>query len=137
MRLIEAITIQSELDPWLSLAALSRYSGLSVRTLRAYLTDPHRPLPHYRMKEPRVKKFKYKLHKDGEDVVVERPRTVTGKILVRRSDFDRWMQAFKYAPPLDGLVDEVVADLRRQSHGQPKRNDPRDMPPRGSPVERG
>lgn len=42
-----------------------------------------------------------------------KPRTVSGKIFVRRSDFDRWMQAFKYTPDLDRLVDEVVAEIRR------------------------
>jgi len=40
-------------------------------------------------------------------------RTVTGKILVRRSDFDRWMDAFKHVPALDRLVDEVVSEIRR------------------------
>lgn len=108
MRIVEAITIQQELDPWLSLEALSKYSGLSVRTLRAYLTHPHRPLPHYRMREPRV--IARKPREDGKG---PKTLTVTGKILVRRSDFDRWMQTFKYTPDLDRLVDKVVADLRR------------------------
>ena len=102
MRIIEAVTIQTDLDPWLSLDALSRYSGLSIRSLRAYLTDPQRPLPHYRMKEPYV-----------IDTKVGKRRTVTGKILVRRSDFDRWMEAFRHTPDLDRLVDEVVRDLRQ------------------------
>jgi hypothetical protein len=42
-----------------------------------------------------------------------KPRTVTGKILVRRSDFDRWMDAFKHTPDVDRLVDEVVSEFRR------------------------
>jgi len=102
MRVVEAITVHTDLDPWLSLEALSRYSGLSVRSLRAYLADPHRHLPHYRMKEPHVVATK-----SGA------LRTVTGKILVRRSDFDRWMDAFKHTPSLDRLVDEVVSEFRR------------------------
>lgn len=102
MRIIEAATIQTDLDPWLSLGALSEYSGLSVRSLRAHLTDPHHPLPHYRMKEPHVIAAPSGKH-----------RTVSGKILVRRSDFDRWMETYRYTPDLDRLVDEVVADLRR------------------------
>ena len=102
MRVVEAITVHTDLDPWLSLEALSRYSGLSVRSLRAYLADPGRPLPHFRMKAPHV--------------ITTKPgalRTVTGKILVRRSDFDRWMEAFKHTPDVDRIVDEVVSEIRR------------------------
>jgi hypothetical protein len=102
MRIVEAVTLETPADPWLSLGALSEYSGLSVRSLRAYVADPHRPLPHYRMKEPHVIATK-----------TGRPHTVTGKILVRRSDFDAWMQAFRYVPDLDKLVDEVVSEIRR------------------------
>ncbi len=97
-RVVEAVTINLDLDPWLSLKALSKYAGLSIRSLRAYLTDPHAPLPCYRMKEPPVT-----VTKEGKR------QTITGKILVRRSEFDAWMQRFKYTPDLDKLVDEVVA----------------------------
>ncbi len=101
MRVVEDVILQTDLDPWLTLEALSRYSGLSVRTLRTYLTDPHRPLPHYRMKEPHVI-----AGKDGKR------RTITGKILIRRSEFDRWMEAYRYTPDLDRLVNEVVSKFR-------------------------
>jgi hypothetical protein len=88
MRVIDRLTANWDLDPWLSVEALSKYGGLSVRSLRAYLTDPHHPIPHYRMKEPHV-------------VVTAsgKRRTVSGKILVRRSDFDRWMEHFNTPPP--------------------------------------
>lgn len=109
VRVVEAVSIHQDLDPWLSLEALSRYSGLAVRTLRAYLADPSRPLPHYRMKEPHVIVRKPR-KKDGKGPLT---LTVTGKILVRRSDFDRWMEAYRYTPDLDRLVDEVVSDIRR------------------------
>ncbi len=96
------MTLEQNLDPWLSLEALSHYSGLSVRSLRAYLTDTTRPLPHYRMKEPHVVPTKAGKH-----------RTVTGKILIRKSAFDAWMQHFAHTPALDRLVDEVVEEFRR------------------------
>ena len=103
MHVVENLRANWDPDPWLGLEALSRYSGLSVRSLRALLTDPHHPLPHYRMKEPHV-----------IATASGKRRTVSGKILVRRSDFDAWMSAFKQQPPdLDRLVDEVVAEFRR------------------------
>lgn len=102
MRIVEAVTVQDTLDPWLSLEALSRYSGLSVRSLRARLSDPERPLPHYRMREPHV-----------VPSASGKRRTVTGKILVRRSEFDAWMQRFKYLPDVDRLVADVLADLQK------------------------
>ena len=37
----------------------------------------------------------------------------SGKILVRKSDFDRWMEAYRYTPDLDKLVDEVVSAIQR------------------------
>lgn len=52
-------------DMYVSLKALARYSGLSVRTLRPYLKHSVRPLPCYR---------------------------VGGRILVRQSEFDQWVQ---------------------------------------------
>lgn len=85
MKLIEAIRIQTDLDPWVSLRGLAGYSGLSVRKLRACIIRPVSPLPCYR---------------------------VDGKILVRRSEFDAWMQAFRHTPDLDKLVSDVLADLR-------------------------
>jgi hypothetical protein len=80
--LIENIVIQADLDPYLSLKALSAYSGLSVRSLRDALKDPVRILPHYRL---------------------------GGKILVRRSEFDRWMAQFRQeGSGLDQVVSEIT-----------------------------
>ncbi len=69
-------------DGYLSLRALSVYGGLSVRTLRGYLTHPARPLPHYR---------------------------VGGKILVKRSEFDAWIRAFRAAET--NQVETLVAGV--------------------------
>ena len=59
--MVSEMVISTSLDPYLTLRALSTYSGLSVRKLRDYLTDPVHPLPCYRL---------------------------GGKVLVRRSEFD-------------------------------------------------
>jgi hypothetical protein len=78
----------SAADPLLDLRALTRYSTLSLRTLARHLRDLEHPLPHYK---------------------------VWGKILVRRSEFDRWMEGFRRHPPPDvpRVVDEVMAKFRR------------------------
>jgi excisionase family DNA binding protein len=74
-------------DRYLSLRSLAAYAGVSVRTLRGLLVRRHGPLPHYRM---------------------------GGKILVRRSDFDRWAAEFKVVRPnvdLEAVVRDVVRGL--------------------------
>jgi hypothetical protein len=63
-RIVEAVTIQMDLDPFLSMNGLAAYSSLSRRTLQNLLTDPLDPLPSYR---------------------------VGAKIVVRKSEFDAWM----------------------------------------------
>jgi len=47
VRIMEEATVTVPLDPNLSIKALAGYSGLSVRALRGYVTDPAHPLPHY------------------------------------------------------------------------------------------
>jgi excisionase family DNA binding protein len=74
-------------DAYFPLVELAKYAGLSVRTIRGYLTDRTRPLPHFR---------------------------VGGKILVLRSDFDAWVSQFRVshaAASVDDLVDDVVGAL--------------------------
>ncbi len=86
MSAVDNITVRTDLDPYLSLKALSAYAGLSIRTLRMALTDPVHPLPHY--------------------------RPGGGKVLVRRSEFDKWMIRFRQkGPDLDGLVSEIVKEV--------------------------
>jgi len=76
------------MDPFLSLRTLASYSCVSIRKLRQYLHDPVHPLPHYRL---------------------------GGKIVVRRSEFDAWMAAYRRVGQADveGIVNSVIRDLRR------------------------
>jgi hypothetical protein len=87
-----ATTLQTPgdaLDPYLPLPALAAYSGLSVRSLRRAMANRVHPLPHY--------------------------RPGGGKILVRRSEFDRWMRQFREAPTqvdLDRLIETTLREVQ-------------------------
>lgn len=63
-----------------------------MRTLRGFLHDPARPLPHYR---------------------------IGGRVLVRRTEFDAWAARFRVEQRaierLDRMVANVMAGLRRES----------------------
>jgi excisionase family DNA binding protein len=82
----ERLVLTTALDPYLSLRALASYAGLSVRKLRDHLDDPAHPLPCYR---------------------------VGGKMLVRRSEFDAWILAYRHrgGQDVDGLVRDVMRGL--------------------------
>ena len=65
----ERVVVSVTLDPLLSLRALAAYSSLSVRTLRQYIElAPDEALPCYRL---------------------------PGKLLVRRSEFDAWVERYR------------------------------------------
>ncbi|MCA9467915.1 MAG: helix-turn-helix domain-containing protein [Nitrospira sp.] len=66
--IVERVEVRVALDPYLDLRALVQYSGLAKRTLQTWLHHPDLPLPHY---------------------------DVGGKVLVRQSEFDRWIQQLK------------------------------------------
>jgi hypothetical protein len=85
--LAERVVLSTALDAFLSLTALAGYSCISVRKLRQHLDDAAHPLPHYR---------------------------IGGKIVVRRSEFDAWIVAYRRIGQADvgGLVDSVLRDLR-------------------------
>jgi hypothetical protein len=72
-----------ESDCYLPLRELSAYAGLSVRTLRGYLSHAAHPLPCYR---------------------------VGGKVLVKRSEYDGWVAAFRSSEP-GRVVDSIVAEV--------------------------
>ncbi len=86
----ERIVLSTTLDPYLPLKALAAYSGMSKRFLQDRLTDPVRPLPHYRF---------------------------GGKITVRRSDFDTWAASYRQVgrPDVDRIVNEMLGDMRHAS----------------------
>jgi excisionase family DNA binding protein len=80
--------MQVTLDPYLTLRALASYSGLSRRTLQRHLADLTEPIPHFKL---------------------------GGKILVRRSEFDRWMERHRASETADvaDLVNAVLGKVRR------------------------
>ena len=80
----ERVVFSTPLDPFLALRALASYSGLSVRKLRDLLEQASHPLPYYK---------------------------IGGKILVRRSEFDDWIAAYRRHGRRD--VDAIVNDVLR------------------------
>ena len=90
---VDEVQVAIRLDPYLSLKALAGYSGLSTRTLRDLLTDAYHPLPCYR---------------------------VGGKILVRRSEFDRWVARFRQhgAPDLGAVAEAMLRELQNESNSE-------------------
>jgi excisionase family DNA binding protein len=74
---------------WLDLRRLRDYAAVSNRTLRAWIHSPVDPLPAVR---------------------------VGTKILVRRSEFDAWMELHRIKPvDLGGMVEEIVEAV---AHGR-------------------
>lgn len=120
---VERVSVSAALDPYLSLKALSGYSGLSLRTLRDRLKDPTHPLPCYQIGGP------------------------GSKIVVRRSEYDAWVARYRRVgdPDLDRVVADVVRDIRGpglikpRKPGKPRKPvEPHDPNPNGlRPTQRG
>jgi excisionase family DNA binding protein len=74
----------TEIDQYLDLRNLSAYCSLGVPTLRDYLRSGG--LPHFKLK---------------------------GKILVKKSEFDRWLESFriKTDQEFNGIIDSVLESL--------------------------
>jgi excisionase family DNA binding protein len=74
---------------WLSLRELTQYASVSERTLREWMHRKRNPLPAVQ---------------------------VEGKILVRRSAFDAWLERhrieFKQTVDVDAIVSDLVGKLR-------------------------
>lgn len=72
-------------DPYFSIKALSNYSSLSTRLLRSFLTAPDHPLPHFR---------------------------VGSRVVVKRSDFDGWIQIFRHeGNDSDAIAERILSSL--------------------------
>ena len=69
---------------WLGLRRLAEDSDTSERTLRGWIHSPVDPLPAVR---------------------------IGGKILVRRADFDTWLQRHKIEPLATDDVDAIVREV--------------------------
>jgi excisionase family DNA binding protein len=72
---------------WLDLRSLRKHACVSDRTLRSWINRPTNPLPAVR---------------------------VGGKLLVARTDFDRWLRAHRIsrsAVNVSKIVDDVVKEL--------------------------
>ncbi len=91
-RVIETLTLTMDLDPFFGLKGLTAYSSLSRRTLQSLINASQDPLPSYR---------------------------VGAKILVRKSEFDRWMARRRNRKPLDA-VRLAAADARALLTARPQ-----------------
>ncbi len=75
-------------DRYFDLSGLAHYTSLSVRSLRNYLSLSADPIPSYQLDK---------------------------KILVRRSEFDAWINRRKRSvSTVSRLVDDVLSDLRKK-----------------------
>ena len=93
MRVIEAVHLTTDLDPFLSLKGLAGYSSLSRRTLQDLVNDPRDPLPSYR---------------------------VGGKLLIRKSEFDVWIARRRNRKPL-AAAHLAAADAQGLQAARPKK----------------
>jgi hypothetical protein len=72
-------------DNFLDLKQLSQYSTFSDSTLRDYIYDADNPIPSFQVKR---------------------------KILVKKGEFDRWMEQFRVENnDLNHIIDEMTNDL--------------------------
>ena len=75
-------------DKYFDLPGLSSYCDLAVSTLRDYLRHGRNPIPYFKVK---------------------------GKILVRKTEFDAWLEGFRANRKVDlnAIADEVVESLKK------------------------
>ena len=90
----EMIPEKSQLErwpEWMDLKILQQYASVSERTLRDWIHRPVNPLPAKQVSH--------------------------GKILVKRGQFDSWMEAFPYQPvesiDVNHITDEIIDQFRK------------------------
>jgi hypothetical protein len=77
--------MNAEPEKYLDLRGLAEYSSLAVPTLRNYMNGLN-PIPHYKLR---------------------------GKVLVKQSEFDHWMEGFRVdASKLEQVVADVLKSLK-------------------------
>ena len=84
-----AVLVLQVNDCYLGLSALAGYSGLSVKQLRGYINDPPNPLPCFQ---------------------TEGGESGRGKLLVKRSEYDRWAEKYLRRPSPQATIDAAVAE---------------------------
>lgn len=79
-------------DRYFDVRLAAQYTGLSIRTLRSWMAHAERPLPHFR---------------------------VGGKILLRRSEIDAWLEGARSTnhQDLEQLVDGVILEMANKKLG--------------------
>ncbi len=90
---VGSIAVRVDLDPYLGMAALAAYLGLSRRTIQNLVADPGDPLPTYR---------------------------VGAKLLSRRSEVDVWMGRRRNRKPL-ATAQLAAADARALRAARPRK----------------
>lgn len=90
-RVVEGVTIAESWDSYMSLRALAAYSSLSERTLRGFVRARANPLPCFR---------------------------VGGRVVVKRAEFDAWMQVFR-EPAAGDDADAIVRAMQGDLDGEP------------------
>ena len=74
-----------QMEQYLNIKQLSTQIGLSVRTIRAWITDPERPLPCFKLK---------------------------GRLIFNGKEMAMWLEQFRVVTVnVDELVDDVLNDF--------------------------
>ncbi len=89
---VGAVSVRVDLDPYLSMAALTGYLSLSRRTLQDLVNDPDDPLPTFR---------------------------IGARLLARRSEVDAWMARRRNRKPLAAAA-LAAADARALLTARPR-----------------